>query len=407
MHIERTLWERARVAADSATTADLERARGCLAVSGTEMLKSAAQPRFAAVARSLDLAGSTASALSYLNHANLADDSFEVACHPGLSVGPVVLSHATRTPLSDAEITHAVIVGYEVACSLTSLLLPEAAQRGWRVTSVVAPIAAAAVTAQLRGFATDTAVHALGLAATFTGGSVSAVNDPGDAWRFQPAAATQAGVTAAAAAEAGARIEHSAMSGEHSLGRLFGPGDLALGKLPAAGSAIHAVTFKKYETAMFGQAIMDAVAAVPPGDPIDRLELEVCTWTLTYGGDQTESPDAGIASVPGIFRSFAGSRLGVTDAGALAVSGDAALDPLSARLTVRRRGGRVETWSGSGDTSFWRSADFETHCRRRIPHDNPMLAAPAGDAGAAAGACLSAILAHLHDTVRPSTGSRP
>ncbi|MFF0795038.1 MmgE/PrpD family protein [Streptomyces spiralis] len=384
------LWHHARDAASAADSATLDRATGCLTVAIADMVVSARINRHRAAAEALagvpgactvsGLAGRTdiSSAVlanAYLMHARLTDDSFRVAAHPGLAVVPVALAalehtaqHKAQPPDGD-RLLRAVVGGYECACLLAEQLLPDVSQRGWRVTSVIAPLAAAATMALMLDLPEDDACAALGLAAGAVGGPLGVVSAKGDGWSLQPALAVQAGVSATIAASAGLRSGAGTLAGPHGLYSLFG--GASAGAEPRRSeqrAAIHRVTFKRFPVAMYGQSIFDALRAQPPiNGTIRHVCVQIAPFAARYGNQRDASEDS-IASVEGItvaalraFHPGLSRGWGAGERGIEAV-GDPALPELRARVTIELSDGRTFAMTGDGDTSGWHSADFYSHC---------------------------------------------
>ncbi|SNR56091.1 MmgE/PrpD family protein [Actinomadura mexicana] len=378
-----TLWRCARDGAEAADAAALERAAGCLAVAIADMVVSARAPRHRSAAAALagppgacTVSGSPEGAAmagavlanAYLMHARLTDDSFRVAAHPGLAVVPVVLAaleEATRRTgraVDGERVLRAVVGGYECACRLADRLLPEVSRRGWRVTSVIAPLAAAATMALTLDLPEEDACAALGLASSASGGPLGVVSTAGDAWRLQPALAVQAGVSAAVAATAGLRGGAGALTGPHGLYELFGDGTASLPKVREP--AVLRVTFKRHPVAMYGQSIFDAFQRRPPvSGSAERIVVRLAPFAAGYGNQRDASAES-ISSVEGItlaaVRAFhPGLR---TSEASVEVVGDPARSGLTARIDVVLSDGRRLALAGDGDTSGWKPADFDRHC---------------------------------------------
>lgn len=383
------LWSHTRDAAETADSATLDRATGCLAVAIADMVVSARTSRHRSAAEALagtsggctvsglagrtDIAGA-ALANAYLMHARLTDDSFRVAAHPGLAVVPVALAaleqaaqHEAQPPDGD-RLLRAVVGGYECACLLAEQLLPEVSQRGWRVTSVIAPLAAAATMALVLDLPEDDACAALGLAAGAVGGPLGVVSTNGDAWSLQPALAVQAGVSATIAASAGLRSGAGTLAGPHGLYSLLGGASGVEPRRPEQQAAIHRVTFKRFPVAMYGQSVFDALQAQPPiSGAIRNIRVQIAPFAARYGNQRDASADS-IASVEGITRAALQTFHPSLSAGWVAekrgieVVGDPALPELGARVTIELSDGRTFAMTGDGDTSGWHSADFYGHC---------------------------------------------
>ncbi|QQQ78716.1 MmgE/PrpD family protein [Saccharothrix sp. 6-C] len=366
------LWRTVHRQAATADPAAVDRAAGCLAVALSEIVLSARVPAHRAAAEALaaapgpcriggvdrltDLTGAV-TANAYLMHARLTDDSYRVAAHPGLAVVPVALAVVERDGVVSGErLLRAVIGGYECACRLAEALLPDVSRRGWRVTSVVAPLAAAATYALVTEMSEDDAVAALALATGTVGGPLGVVATDGDGWRLQPALAVQAGVSAAIAAGAGLRGGDGALAGPSGMYSLFGTGRPAG---TSARAAIHDVTFKRYPVAMYGQSIFDAFRSHPALPAARRVTVRVAPFAVDYGRDAAVNS---ISSVEGIARAALRAFHPAVTPEAVEVVADPALPDLSATVTVTLADGADLTLTGDGDTSAWRPADLRAHC---------------------------------------------
>jgi hypothetical protein len=257
---------------------------------------------------------------------------------------------------------------------MADAFLPRAAAQGWRITSVVAPVAAAATYARLAGLDDERAVSALRVAASTIGGSLETVTGRGDDFRAQPALAVAQGLLAARAAEAGLAGTTHILEGPHGAFRLVcrdeWPG---WPPSPAGGASIHAVTFKRYEGAMYAQAIYAALERMPPlAGEIERIELRVPRFALGYS-DRVANEGA-----PASLAGAAHQALAVLHPGARAARVDAIADDGLGRFgaTVRAElgeGGAYEE-TGDGDTSGWSSTDVAAHCRSKLESDELVVA---------------------------------
>lgn len=378
------LWRTVRRQSATTDPAAVDRAAGCLAVALAEIVLSARVPAHRAAAEALaaapgpchvggvdrhaDLTGA-ATANAYLMHARLTDDSFRVAAHPGLAVVPVVLAVVERDGVASGErLLRAVIGGYECACRLAEVLLPDVSRRGWRVTSVVAPLAAAATYALVADMSEDDAVAALALASGTVGGPLGVVSTGGDGWRLQPALAVQAGVSAAIAAGAGLRGGDGALAGPSGMYSLFGTGRPAGARDRAA---IQDVTFKRYPVAMYGQAIFDALRGHPALPAAQRVTVRVAPFAADYGRDAAVDS---ISSVEGIARAALRAFHPAVEPEAVEVVADPALPDLRATVTVTLADGADLTLTGDGDTGAWGPADLRAHCADLLGETGDALA---------------------------------
>lgn len=394
------LWHEIRDTAESADHVSLLRAAGCLGVGLADMAGSAREAvhrktagALAAAPGACTVAGmdkrayltAAATANAYLMHARLTDDSFLVAAHPGLAVIPAALAaaehalHAGSAPIDGEHLLRAIVGGYECACLVAERLLPEVSRRGWRVTAVIAPLAAAATVALVLRLTDEVAYSALGLASAGTGGPLGVVSTEGDGWRLQPALAVQAGVTAALAAAAGLRAAADTLTAEHGFYSLFAGPPGSEERHSTQPPAIHRVTFKRYPVAMFGQSIFDAIRTLPSiAGVADRIAVDVAPFAAEYGNQQG-GVTTSIASVEGITvaaleRFLPGLEIGSgTHRVPIRVAGDPLLPDLATRIELTLIDGRRFSVTGDGDTSGWRTGDFAGHCRDMLGAEGGLL----------------------------------
>jgi hypothetical protein len=291
-------------------------------------------------------------------------------------VVPTALAHAEQTGADGEALLRAVVGGYEVVCRAADALLPGISQRGFRITAALAPLAAAATVALLRGFDDERAVEALRLAAGAAGGPLRSVDAVGEAWSLQPAPAVGVGTVAARAAAAGltgATLMLEAANGVH--------GSLVGGSWPGLpdddGPRIMRVTFKQHPVAMYGQSIFDALAdpaGLPPAP--QRVDVHVSDFAAAYGQPADADGDA-IASVAGITRK-ALANAGIQGTPQVTIVADPDMGPLDARVVlddVERR--------GTGDTSGWSTEQVGDYAGRRAGAGGPALVAACGALAAA------------------------
>ncbi len=380
------LYRRCETVARSAGDAELSRAGGCVAVGITEMVCSARDPRHRGIARALAgppgpalvagtgmtaAAPAAAIANAFLMHAQLADDAYRLAEHPGLAVLPVALAAADPGgAIPGAAWLRAVVGGYEAACVLADLLLPDAARRGWRVTALAAPVATAVTACLLAPDGAAVAADAIRIAAATAGGPLG-VFSGGDAWRLQPALASGQGLLAAQAAFAGARGAPGALEAPQGLlavvtGRPFAG-------LPDGAPRIAEVMFKRHPVPMYGQAVFDAVHRMAgPFDGGAALRVRVPPFAAEYADQGSGS----VTSVEAITRAALAARPGAGDL-TIEVIGDPGLGLHDAVLELSRAGCEPVMVTGSGDTSAWSPDQVADHCAQRAGTTGARLAAAA------------------------------
>jgi 2-methylcitrate dehydratase PrpD len=199
-----------------------------------------------------------------LAHARDFDDTFpESVIHPGSVVVPAAVSLAEQTDAGFAELSTAIVLGYEVAARLGRVAGRGLHARGFHATGIVGPIAAAATAALLLKLDRDATADALGLATSMSSGLLAFLADGGWSKWLHAGWSAHAGIIAAELANARFRGPHH---GFHHPAGLFGaflgddkPPDLSLltDELGAAWLGTGALT-KCYPCAHVIQPFIDA-----------------------------------------------------------------------------------------------------------------------------------------------------
>ena len=384
------MWARARGVARSEDEPTRSRAADCVLVALTEAAVSRRDPAHARIADTLAADGRAGlvAARAYLVHARNSDDAYGVAAHPGAAVVPAALAEAEASGASGETLLTATVAGYEVACTLADVFLPRAAERGWRITSVVAPMAAAATLASVRELADGDAVSALRIAAGTIGGALETVSGRGDDWRAQPALAAVEGVLAARAAAAGLAGTTGILEGPQ------GPFELVCGG-PWPGwpepsrPRIHGATFKRHQGAMYAQAIFDALERLPELAGSVDVELRVPLFAIGYS-ERSASNDRAPASLAGVTAAALAETHPSARIGSFCARGDDAVGRLGAAVTAGLADGRSFTANGDGDTSWWSATDVDEVCRARLGGDALVTAVRGLDNGGTVAAVLDA-----------------
>lgn len=135
-------------------------------------------------------------------HAFELDDYHNSKLHPGAVVVPAAIATAERLNSSGEELVTAIAAGYEVMIRTSLALNPSATRlRGWHLTGVCGPFAAAAACASLMKLDTEHCAWALGLAGT-QGAGLWAFNADGTmSKRLHAGKAAHSGVLAAELAQ--------------------------------------------------------------------------------------------------------------------------------------------------------------------------------------------------------------
>jgi 2-methylcitrate dehydratase PrpD len=119
---------------------------------------------------------------------------------------PAALAAAERraatAPVSGKDLILAIVLAYEVMLRIGEAIYPAVHEKGFQVTTVRGPVGAAVAAAKLFGFDEDTTVSAMSIAASM-GAGLEAATTPWQFYCFQIGRASESGMLAALAAEAG------------------------------------------------------------------------------------------------------------------------------------------------------------------------------------------------------------
>lgn len=152
--------------------------------------------------------GTAAHALDY--------DDTAFGSHPSAVLVPAVLAEAAETGATGGQMALAYIAGYEVWAELIWRDKDQHHRKGWHPSATFGAVAAAAASAVLRGLNAEQARHAIGIAASFAGGTVANFGSLTKPYHIGRAA--QSGLDAARLAQHGLTAQPDAI--EHDLGFL-------------------------------------------------------------------------------------------------------------------------------------------------------------------------------------------
>lgn len=193
------------------------------------------------------------------------DDGYTHAMgHPGSFLIPTLLVAANQIPVSGKLAIAAVVAAYDVYARIAEAVNPYMhRQRGFDATGVCGPIAAAALLAKLEGLDAEHTAHAMGLAASFSGGLIECQND-GTSGKFLCGAwAAMNGLRAVRLAKVGFTGPSQALEGKSGLFQGFqgntGYDDSHVLENLGSEFKIHRVYFKRYACLRGVHATMDAI----------------------------------------------------------------------------------------------------------------------------------------------------
>lgn len=132
----------------------------------------------------------------------MEDGSRHAGLHPSAGVIPAALTVAEANKCTGYDLLKAIVAGYEVMIRLGMAVNPVAVRKGFHITSVVAPLAAAAAVSLLMGYERRQVRAALTIAAPLGGGLLKSLLGH-QAYPLQVARAAQGGVIAAVMAGSG------------------------------------------------------------------------------------------------------------------------------------------------------------------------------------------------------------
>lgn len=145
------------------------------------------------------------------------DDYDDSGSHPSSYLTPTVLALGQALGAPGARVLEAWAIGYEVATTLGDGIHPD---RGWHTTSLYGTVGAAAAAALLLELGVDETEHALGIAASQTGGLMRNFGSMTKA--THPANAARAGIEAARLAALGFEASSGIVESRYGLVDNFG-----------------------------------------------------------------------------------------------------------------------------------------------------------------------------------------
>jgi len=157
-----------------------------------------------------------------LAHARDFDDTFpDTLVHPGSTVITAALAAGERANAGFADLTAAIVVGYEIAARLGAAAGRRFHARGFHATSIIGPIAAASAAARILALDASETADALGLATSMSGGLLAFLADGGWSKWLHTGWAAHGGVVAAEIASHGFRGPRRALDHHYGLYAAF------------------------------------------------------------------------------------------------------------------------------------------------------------------------------------------
>ena len=211
-------------------------------------------------------------------HAELFDDnSAPMIAHPSAPLVCSLLPLAQTRGSTGRQVLQAYGVGFEVGVALGRAMNPGLYERGWHVTRTLGLFGAVAACARLIGLDVDRTTHALGIAASMTGGirqNFGTMSMP-----LHVGLTCRDAVHAVLLAERGFEADRDALGGRYGFFNVFAGGAPGW---PTFGSPLELQTsgiiFKPYPCGAPTHAAVDAALALRArlGSAIDTLESVTC-----------------------------------------------------------------------------------------------------------------------------------
>jgi 2-methylcitrate dehydratase PrpD len=229
-----------------------------------------------------------------LAHARDFDDTFpDTLVHPGSTVIAAALAAGERANADLADLTAAIVVGYEIAARLGAAAGRRFHARGFHATSIVGPIAAAGAAARILALDASQTADALGLATSMSGGLLAFLADGGWSKWLHTGWAAHGGVVAAEIASLGFRGPRRALDHHYGLYAAFLGAETDLAMLTEGlgqrwlGSAAQP---KYFPCAHVIQPYIEAVLALRAGgrrtgETVQSVRCTVAPWALPIVGE--------------------------------------------------------------------------------------------------------------------------
>jgi 2-methylcitrate dehydratase PrpD len=151
------------------------------------------------------------------------DVSHAMKGHPSAVLVPTLLALGEHTGATGRQLLDAYLAGFDTAVAVAAGLgVEEHYRRGWHATSTIGALAAAAAGSRLLGLDGGRAAHAVGMAASFAGGSRQ--NFGSTAKSLHVARAAESAVLAVLLASTGGTANPGALEGPLGFFSLYGQG---------------------------------------------------------------------------------------------------------------------------------------------------------------------------------------
>jgi len=205
-----------------------------------------------------------------LMHSRCQEDTYGSA-HLGIVVIPTALALIEAGYARPDQLILSLVAGYEAAGALERRLGRSSTALGFRASPLYGALAGAATAARLLSLDEAQTTAALANAAAFAGGTLQAIGDGTDEWRYQMAAATRRGLEAAFLARAGSRATAAALDGTRGFAAAFARTAIDLPLKPGDPWALRTVAFKPYPVCNRNQTVTTLAARIHDSQDLSHI----------------------------------------------------------------------------------------------------------------------------------------
>ncbi|MBB3237173.1 MmgE/PrpD family protein [Phyllobacterium endophyticum] len=220
----------------------------------------------------------------------------ESVTHPGAAVIPAALAAAEAVNASGAKLLEAIIAGYEVMHRIGLAVGAEPSRRGFHVTSLAAPVAAATAAGIVMNLSRDQLFSAIGLSCSAASGikSFSIGKGGGMVKRLHLGRAAEAGVRMGQLAQRGFLGPPFAIDSHFGLIEVFGGSSAAPERLSRGLGANWAITqtwFKVFPICGWIQSAVQLLLELRGAEPLSPREISnVRIGVSKYAAQNNSSP---------------------------------------------------------------------------------------------------------------------
>ena len=211
-----------------------------------------------------------------------AMDDVAAGCHPSTILMPALLACGEAQGASGNDLLRAYVAGFEVLAELADREPDSLHATGWHPTGLLGPVAVAAGVANLMRLTAAQCCHAMGIAASMSGGLQGNFGTQTKA--LHAGRVASAGVTAARLAAAGVTAAADILEGPKGLLRTISPSGRVRTDGPPGCTVAHlrilsdGLSIKKYPLCYTTHRIVDAalaIAAMPGFDRVNVRQIDV------------------------------------------------------------------------------------------------------------------------------------